>query len=58
MVKKVRKAAQSGPRQSKTGKLADRKRKAKSPGKRFSALGSPYTETRRNRSDADRRKRI
>jgi len=37
---------------------ADRKRKALAPGKRQSATGKVYTETRRNRSDKSRKKRL
>lgn len=36
----------------------DKRIKAKSPGKRISKTGRPYSESRSNRSDIDRRKRI
>lgn len=36
----------------------DRQNKAKYPGKRKSKNGKTYYETRRNRADADRRKRL
>ena len=44
-----------------TGKTTikiDRKRKALAPGKRRSATGKTYTETRRNRSDKNRKKKL
>jgi hypothetical protein len=42
----------------KTNLKVDRKRKALAPGKRRSATGKTYTETRRNRSDKNRRKKL
>jgi len=41
-----------------TNKALDKKRKALPVGKRTSKTGKVYTETRANRSDADRRKRL
>jgi hypothetical protein len=35
----------------KSNRTADAKRKAKAPGKRTSATGKTYTETRKNRTD-------
>lgn len=46
--RKVKKYKQTGSRKSITH---DRALKAKAPGKRRSASGNKYTETRRNRSD-------
>jgi len=41
-----------------TDRAIDRQHKAKKPGYRKSATGTVYRETRANRSDVDRRKRI
>ena len=47
------------PARSKRSIAMDKSRKAKKPGKRISALtGNAYYESRPNRSDKDRRKRI
>jgi len=45
-------------KQTKRGLLQDQKLRAKKPGKRRSKSGKYYTETRENRSDKDRRKRL
>jgi hypothetical protein len=50
----ARKRKQTGT----SNKLFDKQRKAKPVGKRTSASGQEYTETRANRSDVDRRKRL
>ncbi len=42
----------------KSKKSYDEKRKAKRPGYRLSKNGNWYFENRRNRSDADRRKKL
>lgn len=51
------KKVSSGKRSSRSIK-ADKKRTAKKPGKRVSASGNVYYESRANRSDKDRRKRL
>ena len=42
----------------KTVRTRDVKRKAKYPGKRISKTGRTYWETRRNRSDRSKRKKL
>jgi len=49
---------QTKVKQSKAGIKQDKGIKAKAAGKRVSASGNTYTETRSNRSDADRKKKI
>jgi len=55
MAKKVK---QTKVKQTKAGIKQDKGIKAKPAGKRTSASGNTYTETRSNRSDADRKKKI
>jgi hypothetical protein len=50
----VRRLSQTG----KTSVPVDRTLKALPPGKRISATGHVYWETRKNRSDVDSRKRL
>ena len=58
----AKKRPRTTTRKPQTGKRSNRKRdkarKALPPGKRVSKTGSKYTETRRNRSDRDGRKRL
>ena len=53
---KTRKRMQTGG-QNASGRAGDNQQKARYPGRRVSANGSKYTETRRNRSDASKLKK-
>jgi hypothetical protein len=51
-------AAKKAPKRSAWAISQDYEFKAKKPGRRTSASGKTYTETRANRSDASRKNRI
>lgn len=54
----AKKASKKAPKRSAWAMSQDSKFKAKKAGKRVSASGNTYTETRANRSDASRRNKI
>ena len=58
MVRKTTASQRSKMLRGNTITPKDKKRKAKFPGKRKSKTGNTYYETRRNRADADRRRKI